>query len=437
MIYHRRALQRRLKELRGVLKDEEVDKFAKDLNRPGRDRLARMWELVVLHGLSKCGAVHYEVPLASSRQPDICFQKNDLKIIADVTTISDEGLDDGNPYQELMRLVESAKSRLKLPIGGLDLLIRAREESSARGTRTVLMLPKRSGLQAFVNDVIVPRLRQQISEGSFPLRLAIEDEGVGLDLVVDPSKSPINSASFSNYDIPTIKDRNALYSALKQKAKQLRGADGIRGVIVCDGDCVALGERSSMSRGVSPEEIVKEFFRQFSSVDFVLLLSVRQQWDMRLSPLDKRLLNTQALFVRDGNEAKGELSALFDEMMLHFPQPAMLPVNGGLRAREDRYPGGHHGGYQMPNGNTIRMSLREFTEILAGLRELEDGGATNVEAARRRSAEPSRVRAAVLAHLADGRLPESINILPGGEDSSDDWVEVTFGGADPAVAPLQ
>lgn len=437
MIYHRRALQRRLNELRGVLKDEEVDKLAKDLNRPGRDRLARMWELVVLHGLSKCGSVHYEVPLASSRQPDIFFQKGDLRIIADVTTISDEGLDDANPYQELMRLVELAKGKLKLPMGGLDLAIRAREERSARGTRTVLMLPKQSGLQGFVNDVIVPRLRQQISAGSFPLRLAIEDEGVGLDLVIDPSRSPINSASFSTYDIPTIKDRNALYSALKQKAKQLRGAVGTTGIIVCDGDCVALGERSSMSRGVTIEEIVKEFFRQFSSVDFVLLLGVRQQRVTGLSQLDMQLINTKALFVRDGNEAKDELTALFDEMMLQFPQPAISPVNGGLRAREDRYPVGHHGGYQMPNGNAIRMSLREFTEIFAGLRELKDGGATNVEAARRLPAEPSRVHAAVLAYLADGRLPESINILRSGEDGSDDWVEIEFGRADPAVAPLQ
>jgi hypothetical protein len=51
MIYQRRALQRRLNELRGVLDDEAVSKLADRLNRAGKDRLAAMWELIVLHGL--------------------------------------------------------------------------------------------------------------------------------------------------------------------------------------------------------------------------------------------------------------------------------------------------------------------------------------------------------------------------------------------------
>lgn len=49
MIYQRRALQRRLDELRGVLGGETVDELAKRLNRAGKDRVAAMWELVVLH----------------------------------------------------------------------------------------------------------------------------------------------------------------------------------------------------------------------------------------------------------------------------------------------------------------------------------------------------------------------------------------------------
>jgi len=39
MIYQRRALQRRLNELRDVLDSEAVDKLAKRLNRAGKDRV--------------------------------------------------------------------------------------------------------------------------------------------------------------------------------------------------------------------------------------------------------------------------------------------------------------------------------------------------------------------------------------------------------------
>ncbi|MCF3725524.1 hypothetical protein L2E23_25060, partial [Salmonella enterica subsp. enterica serovar Weltevreden] len=78
-----------------------------------------MWELVVLHGLSKCGSIQKEKPLASGRRPDILFEQQALRLVADVTAVSDEGLDNDNPYQELSDLVETAKDKLNLPIGGV------------------------------------------------------------------------------------------------------------------------------------------------------------------------------------------------------------------------------------------------------------------------------------------------------------------------------
>ena len=82
MIYRRRALQRRLNDLRDVLGDEAVDKLAERLNRPGKDRVAAMWEVVVMHGLSKCGSLQNEVALASMRRPDILFEQGALRLTA-------------------------------------------------------------------------------------------------------------------------------------------------------------------------------------------------------------------------------------------------------------------------------------------------------------------------------------------------------------------
>lgn len=436
MIYERRALQRRLNELRSVIGDTSVDGLAQRLNRAGKDRVAAMWETVALHALSKCGTLENETELASGRRPDIKLATTDLQITADVTAVSDEGLDNDNPYHELSDLVRRAKDKLGLPIGGLDIRIRARHEKTKRGTRTVLLLPRRAKLQEFVQASIVPQLREQIKAGEEVLRVEIDDEDVGIDVTIDPRKGPYDSHSFAAYDVPKIKDRNPLYSALKAKADQLRGADGVTGVIVGDGDCTALAGRSANWDEVTADQIVDEFFRQYSSVDFVLLLSARDTQQSGWAPLPPIRQNAARLRVRDGSSATTQLDTLFRSMMQHLPKPSRSPVNGALRAREDDYDLGHHGGYSMSRSK-VRIGLREFTEIFAGLRTLEDNGAKHVEAARELPRKPNQIQGYILRNLMEGRLPSSIEIIKTDEDDSDDWVEIHFGDVDPAIAPLR
>lgn len=437
MIYRRRALQRRLDELRDVLGGAAIDGLCGRLNQPGKDRVAAMWELVVLHGLAKCGSLQYEMPLASLRQPDILFEKDALRLTADVTSVSDEGLDKNNPYHELSQLIETAKNKLNLPAGGLDLRISAKHESTKRGTRTVLLLPPRRTLQEFVHHKIVPMLSEQIASGALPLRIVINDDDVGLEINIDPAKSPYSSGSFAAYDVPKIKDRNPLYSALKAKAEQLRGASGITGIIVGDGDCVALSRRSENLGEVSTKQIVAEFLRQFSSIDFVLLLSVREAchgWPIDPAPVRQ---NYVSLFVQEGYDAQSELNTLFQAMKEHFPKPSMMPVNGALRAREDDYDLGYHGAYSVSGSRVTRLGLREFTEIFAGLRTLQDNGAKYVEASRKLPQGPNHLQSIVLRNLREGCLPESIKIIKTGEEGDDDWVEICFGEVDPAIAPFR
>ena len=436
MIYQRRALQYRLDELRSALEGKIVDKLAERLNRPGNDRVAAMYEVVVLHGLSKCGTLQSEVALISGRRPDIKFEQGSLRFTADVVTVSDDGLDHDNPYYELSKLIEEAKRKLNLPVGGLDLCVRSKRDRTKGGIRTVLLLPPRKHLRAFVQHRIVPKLREQIAAGKSVLRIAIYDEDVGLDITIDPTKSPYSSGSFGGYDIPKIKDRNPLFNALKAKARQLRGADGITGVIVGDGDCVALTRRSANFDEVSTRQIVEEFFRQYSSIDFVSVLSVREtrsSW----GPAPPLIRNNDVnVFVRDGCDARSPLISLFCSAEKFFPKPAMMPVNGALRAREDNYELGHHGGYTVSNSK-VRLSLREFTEIFAGLRTLQDNGARHVEAAHKFPQEPNPVQVIFSRNLREGRLPVSIEIRKTDENDNDDWVDIRFGEKDPAITPLQ
>jgi hypothetical protein len=430
------VVQRRLDELRVTLYEDAISKLAARLNRPGKDRLAAMWEVAILHALSKLGDLGNEVTLASGRRPDVVFANGGLTFTADITTVSDDGLDEQNPYEELRKLIEACKIRLGLKIGGMDLRVGSRREQTARGTRTVLRLPDRRRLSEFVRDQIEPRLRQQIDEGKEVLHVGIEDAHVTIQVTVDPRKSPYSSGSYAAYDAPTIKDRNPLYNALRSKAGQVRGASGLLGVIVGDGDSRAFTDQQNNWSDVSARAIVDEFLRQYASVHFVLLLSVREErtgWSPVNPPI--RRLHGQ-LVVSRTTAVPAELEQLFHRMMAEMPQPVAMPINAALRSREAGYGLGHHGGSQMSD-RRIKLSAREVLEVLAGRRTVQE-----MNASHDWHAAADRPQARTKPNffercLQEGRLPSSITVIKTDENDSDDWIEVEFGDPDPAIRPFR
>lgn len=438
MIFARRRLQKLLNELRPVLGGKAVDEFAKRLNSPVADRMAAMWEVVVIHSLHMQATIRNEAPIGSGRRPDLHVRTDKLEFVADIVSVSDEGLDDNNPYFALSQMVETAKNKLGLPIGGVDIRVDSKRESSRRGIKTTLHLPHRSKLQAFVDYEIVPRLRGQMRDGEKVLRLEFSAEDIGVSIIIDPSRSPHSGGSFGAYDTPGIKDKNPLFTGMKRKAEQLRGADGLVGIVVGDGDCRAIKPTGLHRDGFSPTEIVQELFRQYSHVDFVWLVTVEEQPRsvMDTGPTLRQLHVTS--LVRDGCVEAAEIHALGEMMASRMPRPIMMPVNGALRAREKDFDLGKHGGYRL-GGTKMKLSLREATEVLAGLRTFGDDGAKYVEAARRLrgSGDQNRIEATFQKLLAEGRLPIAMRVLPGDDDESDDWLEIEFGEPDPAISPFR
>lgn len=436
MIFARRALQRRLNELRPVLGAGPTKKLADRLNRPGRDRMAAIWEVVVLHGLSTLGSLESETPLLSGRRPDIGFFSADIAFTADVTSVSDDGLDAENPVSELMMEVEAAKTRLGLAIGGMDLRVQSRSHVKPRGTRTVLRLPRRERVREFVRDKIEPMLREQIAAGDMVMDLALEDEHVGIEITIDPRKSPYNSGAYAAYNTPTIRDQNPLYKALKGKAEQLRSAQGIKGIIVGDAGSRCLADPGFNASGLSARAITSELLRQYSSIDFILLLSVRDEQRSWFSVGRPERKLRALLEVRKDYPKASAFDALFREMMAQLPSPVMMPVNGALRASEAGYDLGHHGGYGM-EGSKVRIGARELAEILAGRRSILDDGIKFPERRTDKPRPPNLVQAVFDRKLREGRLPRSITVLHTGEDDSDDWIEFEFGDPDPAISLLK
>jgi hypothetical protein len=410
-----------------------VNDLVKRLNRQGKDRIAAMWEVAVFHGLAQRGTLLTEQPLPSGRKPDIAFSGSGISFIADITSVSNDGVNADNPTMELSAAIEKAKGKLGLPIGGMNLRISSVQKKTNRGVKTVLRLPHEKQIQRFVNEQIVPQLKDQIRAGQTVLSLEIDSEVAGLSLTIDSSRGHYNSVGFASFDGPTIIDRNPLYSALKAKASQLRGAEGRVGIIVGDADSTPLKKLTSATHGVIPAgEIAYEFLRQHSSIDFVLLLTITEKQRATFEPRPASRNITPLLVVRNIDDASRRLEAFFADIIADMPSPVMMPINAALRARESGYDLGFHGGYRV-SGDIVRMSSRELVETLAGLRRLDDNGAKYVNEARKRPQRPSALQGAFLRMLREGRLPAAIRVVDGTEDEPDDWIEIEFGDPDPAI----
>lgn len=421
MIFSRRAIQRCLDRLRLVLSSEKVDRLVYRLNTPSRDSLAAMWEVVTLESLSQLGEIKHEQPLSTGRKPDVVFIGNQVNFIADITTISDHGLDEISPQKELADQLTEMRKRLGIELQGMNLTIGNKIDRKKSGNKVSLKLPKRKYIRDFVSQKIEPVIKKQLADGDKPLSLIINDGETELELTIDLMSVPYDSSHHAVYDIPTIVDSNPLYNALKGKKNQLRDSQSTTGVIVCDGGSTTLAERIS---GVSTEEILRKYLRLNSSIDFVLLITVREK---RSSPLNFHDV-TRSVFAeilsQDTFEKNEELKRVFDEMIKKMPKPILMPVNAALRACEDKYPLGFHGGGRNL-GDKHYFSLREMMEILSD--------SVDPKMAR----YSSEISTYFKKWLEDGCLPSSISLKENSENSSDTWIEVVVGKPDPAISPFK
>ncbi|MHB1301915.1 MAG: hypothetical protein ACYCZB_00365 [Acidiphilium sp.] len=396
----------------------------------------------MLHALSKHGIVGHEAPLLSGRRPDVHFTASNLSFIADVTTTSDVGLHEKNPYQEFCDLIGQMKNHLGLPVGGVDIRVSSREEESSRGTRTVLRLPERKRLREFIASEIEPKLRAQLQSGAGVLRVEMDNEKAGFQITIDPSRSPNSTGQYLSYDVTTIKDRNPLYNALKAKVGQLRGATGLTGIIVGDADSSVLADRRDGGAEITMQAVAQEFLRQYSSIGFVLLLSVREEEVQHWSKINppKRWLH-KLLVARDGLIEGESLTTLFNSVVGELPKPAEMPINAAHQARSSSYGWGYHGNHEIlfspQTCVRIRISGRELMELIAGRRTSAQANDLHGWLDPENRPTSSRTENPFEAQLREGRLPTAISVNKTDEDDSDDWIEFQFGPSDPAITPFR
>ncbi len=104
-IFSRRILQRLLTENSEFLTKGQTRKYVRELNTAHNEpTLAFEWEVVLVNAFSKVGKVRHEEPLGNGKGADIYFEVVEnphQNFTVDITTASDKGLNENNPFQLL------------------------------------------------------------------------------------------------------------------------------------------------------------------------------------------------------------------------------------------------------------------------------------------------------------------------------------------------
>ena len=435
--FTRRDIQRRLDELALALPIEQVATLADNLNAMGPRRLPTMWEVVLLHGFAGAGAVKHEDPLPSGKQPDIALQLDDgasRKLIADVATVSDAGLDEANPVErlseELTRLAR--KAGLDPNCFGYD--VRGDYFGAYGDRKPKLFLPKPGQLQLVMKSKVEPWIEGLAPDA--PSSLAVDENGATFKVTYTPGQR-FATGSHMSYDGAYSRDRNPLFNALKGKLDQLRGAaaEDIRMLIACEGDCALL--RGTPMAGVhgsyTARDVAVDFLRQNSSVDFVLLVGMEEGAffpgrTRRLALAPELIASAQN--IKSGRLTDTVLKSIGDVCQIaldRLPKPVLEAYNAMRRLRESVIGQDGIGGFER-GGWKVKLSRRAVQRLFAG----EIDAKTFAEAHDWDVRHPNPFKQA----LAAGRLIDEIKVVPR-ENKDDDWLEFSFAPPDAAAGPFR
>ncbi|WP_313809357.1 hypothetical protein [Sphingobium sp.] len=425
-----------LKQLRPIMTSKAYAQLVKRLNEPGPGRLPAVWEATVMGQLAVMGTLAIETKLPNGKRPDIHFAAPDgFAFIADITTISDRGVDLRNPIDQFNKIIEEEKAALGLPIGGVQLDVREEPELlNSGGSRRRLRLPPHGELRDYVRTIIMPELKRQLDAKQWPLSFVADDGVAGFRLTI--AEGPHSTGSYGCYAPPTVVDVNPLYHKLKEKAEeQLRDVPDLAGIIACDGDCAAM--TSDKRHGaVGTDQIVQHFLKNFPHIGFVMVLTIKAE-QMGWMQGRKETLTLQS-HVWTRPDISPRLKEILVELATKLPTPINSATNGAYRAVESGY-GRGHGVFGMSPPTGIKIGARHLMELLSGRRTVEE---FNREMNFRSSIEPADPSERNMfpnpfeSALAAGRLPIQITVEETGENGRDNVLQIEFGDPDPAISPF-
>ena len=413
-IFSRRTIQRLINENASFLTRRQIKTHVDKLN---KGDISAEWEVVLLNVFSKLGKVEHERNF-NGKNPDLYFTSADhtLDFLADIKTVSDEGVELKNPRKQLdERLHNEVKEKdikgaWSCEIGGNY------EEARKTGSMVQLKLPALARFDKEIFNESWEEFTSQIKKEPDKNRTyRIQTDKIELSISYSPSKEWTGFYSYPGYKSITAREhliQNSIWNGLVSKSEQLEGTgyEGALGIILCDGGSDYL-RRS--------RNIIHEFFYTHPRINFILAFEAVQNFGYGS-------YNKVVIYFERGREISKELEAFLDNLHEHpetdFPYPVRSAVNAvsALKSTKPHIEGSFFGGYTM-RGNEIKLSSRAILDLMAGKITYDEF--------------PEEYKNFFKSGVREGRLFESVKVEKDENEKDDDWLIFRFGEPDPAVTP--
>jgi|ERR1035437_6330334 hypothetical protein len=429
-MFARRVLQRCINESLPYAPQGARRVWVKKLNSSSESAYAATeWEVVTLHTIAQLGTLRHEPLLEGTSKLDIVFEDSTISFGADVTTISDRGLDERNPVRELEERLRVAYQAVGISTGGIALSVTDTSRPMGRAPKGSSIVPPVSEFENLIfNDSFdqwVSTLKARPHQTSKHQIIYRNPLSLILFTYV-PGRNGVWCSGYTNYRVTKSLRHNPLHNALAAKASQLKhsGYTGPLGIVVCDGGAEVL--RESFSGSISTREVIHEFLRRHTSVDFVVVFALRN-----FSPATVRQRVESRVYVEKEEPWHRDLSELFSRITAALPQVLQSAENAKneLQFWEGK-PHTRLGGFKLSIGmngiREVRMSTRTLLDVLSG----------RLPAARLNESFRVGKGKGPFEQLAKAGSSIESSRVERKPDEDEDEIVFTFGRPDPAVSPF-
>ncbi len=444
-LFSRREIQSRIDEIARILTREQLHALVVRLNSTGQAAIDGMWELMWISALARHGTLIHEPKFSGTTRPDVHFKNSAVEFVADIAAVSDVGYEEANPIHLLYAELQKLYGKYRV-FGGFSVHVGDKMEGRRRDQKVKLLLPSAAEMPQFVRKNFEDVIRQVANQPDRPMVFdAPVPAGGAIRLSYNPKRRPYSHGSgHLAFDVPYSLKRNPVFNVLKRKKQQLSdsGCEGLKGVIIGDGDCTILSSRMYSPTSYSLDQIVWEFLRQNTSIAFVLAVGIETHYQ------SLAIVRTTYSFApkfyaqqRLADSTRTAVVAAINCALAEFPLPQRSPANARHHlavgspppAKRSDFYGWHSytsGDFMHPK--EIKISARTLTALLGGEislaefreehRHPRDNGGPPLEPLR--------------GALEEGRKLEHISLepLPGQDD---DLVVLKFGRMDPAKVRFQ
>lgn len=437
-IFSRRDLQAAVNSLSDKLSREQLSDLVQRLNGKPAGSLAAEWEVVLQAAFANCGRVQHGMNFGGPTRPDLFFQLGAsglLEFVADIRTVSDVNTHAENPNEEFTSAIRRFLVKRGHTSAGINVQVGHREEGKYGDRKVKLQLPERKDIDGFVKRELGGLLTKIAREPDKDMKFHYDRDGIRFSIQYNSKEKQSSGGGHIGYTVPYSKERNPLTHALDKKRKQLAdsGYGGPKAIIICDGGCDALQERAQINSAFGCQQIVERFLRAHKSILFVLVLQIEQRMQGFMGRFSTAICPKLYWNPVRENDLYQETSVAIKRALAFLPSPEATPrsamywLNG-----QNKHVGRPNGGYTMQS-NTIKLSARSLTELLAGKinqkQFLEEHGL-----------EPKQMNQITFSffkmQLQQGNTLQNA-FVEHDHHKDDDWIVLEFAGPDPAISPFR